>query len=83
MRIRIQSRARKVSTSGVRWPSMVVARSEDQSLKRVRRTPTQNTVQHSVLGLKQNEWGFLLCQAGTHDFNCNFAHGKRPTENSR
>lgn len=62
----------------MRWPSMVVARSEEQSLKKVSRTSTQNT----VLEPKQRDGGFLLCHAGTHGFNCNFAQGKRPTEDS-
>ena len=60
---------------------MVVGRSEGQSLKRVRRTSTQNMVEHGGLELQQSEGGFLFRQAGTHGFNCNCAHGKQPPEN--
>lgn len=80
MGTRIQSRARRPSTYDVRQPSMMVARSEGRSLKAVRTMSTQNMVEQGVLEPKQNEGGFLPCQAGTHGFSCNVAQGKRPTE---
>lgn len=64
MGIRMQSRARKVSTWGVRWPTMLVVWNE--SLKKVRRTSKQSMVQHGMVAYEWVKDGVRTGDAACH-----------------